>query len=147
MAWLIGNKATNADGTDEDEGEFFRLPAANWHFVIRVILDIILLSALAIFFAIVINYIIPAPTPNEDTSVTIWLLITQMVIATIVLLTIEFLYIKLFGRSTSTFFVAEVFILLFFLAQPQIFARTYIIAQRVFAQSITLSAFPEPTHG
>lgn len=145
MAWFIGSKATSANGSESDHSENLEIPVANWHFMIRVVFDVIVLSALAIFFAVIINYIIPAPTPDEPTSVTIWLLITQMVIATVMLLIIEFIYIKFFGHSTSTFFVAEVFILLFFIAQPQIFARTYNIAKRLFAQDITLESFSDPT--
>jgi hypothetical protein len=141
MALLVGNSKSN--GFDNDNSEFFELPLANWQFVIRVIFDVIMLTALAIIFGFVIDYIIPSPTHDEDIVVTVWLLITQMIMATVILLVIEGIYITLFGRSTSTYFVSEVFVLIFFIAQQQIFARVYLVAKKVFGLDITLPAFPE----
>jgi hypothetical protein len=143
MAILVGNSVNNGNSIDDDGNDFFKLPIADWKFVTRVIFDIIMLTTLAIILGFVIDFIVPSPTPNEDIIVTVWLLFTQMVIATIILLFIEYIYIQLFGRSTSTYFVSDIFVLIFFISQQQIFARVYLIAKKVFGLEITLPAFPE----
>jgi len=144
MAWLIGSsvKSRNTD-TDNGNDEFFEIPIANWKFVVRVVFDVIMLSVLAIVFGFIVDLIIPSPVPGEDVVVTVWLLLTQMVLATMIILIIEYIYIQSFGRSTSTFFVSEVLILLFFISQPQVFARVYMIAKKLFGLEIALPAFPE----
>lgn len=122
---------------DSDEEPFEELPFANWNFLTRVIFDIFLLTLAGIFFGFVVNCIIPAPTPNEKPKVAFAFLIVQMIISTVILLMVESFYVRRVGRSSSTYFASNVFTLIFFLSQPQIFVRVYIIAKKTFGLDIS----------
>jgi hypothetical protein len=111
-------------------------------FLISLIIGVIIATTLALLIGVILNIVIPyphiAPTgdDNESLGLTLFLLYVQIIILVIIVAIAAFSFVKLFGRRISTYFALNIFVLILFLSQQQIFTRLAIVSRLVFGVKI-----------
>ena len=117
------------------------------YFLLSLIIGVVIATTLALLIGVFLNILIPkpkllTPTDIEDSSLglTLFLLYLQIIILSIIVAVVAFIFVKLFGRRISTYFALNMFVVILFLSQQQIFVRLSIVSRLIFGVKISGTA-------
>jgi len=117
------------------------------NFLLSLIIGVVIATTLALLIGVFLNILIPkpkllTPTDIEDSSLglTLFLLYLQIIILSIIVAVVAFIFVKLFGRRISTYFALNMFVVILFLSQQQIFVRLSIVSRLIFGVKISGTA-------
>ena len=101
----------------------------SYRFFLNLILDVGIFSFLAVFLAILMDFIFPTPQLGDSFGITAFWFFLQILMGAALIVLISNLFFELLGRKADEFAGLTIFTVLFFLAQTQIFARVRLLTR------------------
>jgi len=93
------------------------------HWFLDLILDTVFFVLVSLICAYIIDYFIREPDENESFGTSLGLLLLQIVIGVLVIYQLGVIYDNIGMRDPRKYYGLDIFIVLFFMAQPQILSR------------------------
>lgn len=88
-----------------------------------LILDSLLFTLLSLVLAFLVDLIIPSPKPDENILLTIFWLVIQIILDTVIIFLLSYAYGEVVKREPDKYYGLTMFIVIFFIAQGQLYVR------------------------
>lgn len=91
--------------------------------MLELILDVIFFISIALILGFILDLVIPDFTLGEHPWKSLFFLFLQGCICVMIIYVIDLAFVRVVGRSSTTYFGLNIFFILFFLCQVQFFHR------------------------
>jgi len=102
-------------------------------FMISLIIGVIIAITLALLLGILFNLVVPRQNlASTDITNAVIILYLHVIALTVVTAAATLFFLKIFGQRLSTYFTLNIFVVILFLTQQQIFVRLSFITRHIF---------------
>lgn len=109
-------------------------------FIGILVIGVIIATTLAILFGVLLNLVIPQPSLTaavENIYLTLFYLYVQLIVIAVIVVLAAYFFARLLGRHLYTYLALNIFVIILFLTQQQIFIRLLLVVRTIFGIDLT----------